>query len=400
MPPPRVQALIARLPRTFGPALSEKLKGWELLFPAEQRLLRAQLDWLASLPPSELTALVLPINAIERKMNLRGLKQEAAGLSIAETAEIARSPYYPQWRSEVEKVFERIDQGVESSGGLPGFPRLVVNVLPGGLPFSGKVLWGDLAGQGHWIELERPFGEIQPSFVNSLAGRTLPKQLEAIEGLWILECEARLSSELRAEAVTGICWPALEAVRKHFLERLNSMQKTLQSADEIHAELRRLDIREMLGPRLGGRPQVREFIRTLLLSGNGSLVFNNSFVQWGASESMRRAQPQALVASFGIRVKPKPFSSLVWFEDQQRSNPNPDDPDPEGSLTDGLMLSEYVLLSAQRLAAYHNRTLFVMAVEGLNKVLVIAPPGSASLPIRMTGAELAGHALQWLGAAA
>ena len=40
MAPPPDNALIARLPRTFAPALREKLNGWEFLFPAERRLLK------------------------------------------------------------------------------------------------------------------------------------------------------------------------------------------------------------------------------------------------------------------------------------------------------------------------------------------------------------------------
>ena len=45
--------LLARLPRTFVPALNEQMRGWDLLFPAEQRSIRAQLDWLARQPGAE-----------------------------------------------------------------------------------------------------------------------------------------------------------------------------------------------------------------------------------------------------------------------------------------------------------------------------------------------------------
>jgi len=36
--------LLARLPRTFVPALNEQIKNWDLLFPAERRTIGAQID--------------------------------------------------------------------------------------------------------------------------------------------------------------------------------------------------------------------------------------------------------------------------------------------------------------------------------------------------------------------
>ena len=141
---------------------------------------------------------------------------------------------------------------------------------------------------------------------------------------------------------------------------------------------------------------MREFVRALLLSGNGSLVFNNSFVQWGASEALRRAQPQALIAAFGVRPKLKPFSSTVLFEDQHRNNPAPDADDPEGSLIDALELSNYVHYAGQRVAAYQGRTLTLMAACGLDRVLAIGGPQPPSSSRRMSSDELTSFVLGWL----
>jgi hypothetical protein len=137
--------------------------------------------------------------------------------------------------------------------------------------------------------------------------------------------------------------------------------------------LDRMDLRALLPPRLTDDPRLREFIRSLLLSGNGALVMSNSFVEWCASEGLRRAQPQALVAAFGIRDKPKPFSSLAWFEDQARANTLPDQPDPEGSLIDGAMLSRYVYLTARRLAPYSGRTVAWFTTVDRKSALLVVP---------------------------
>ena len=130
-------------------------------------------------------------------------------------------------------------------------------------------------------------------------------------------------------------------------------------------------------------------------------MFNNSFVQWGAAETLRRVQAQAVFASFCIRAKPKPFSSIVLLEDQSRSNPVADQPDLTGSLTDGMMLSQYVYLAAQRLMPYHDRTLSILAIADLDRIAVLAPKGQAS-PVpggSVSGAELTAACVHWLGTA-
>jgi hypothetical protein len=125
------------------------------------------------------------------------------------------------------------------------------------------------------------------------------------------------------------------------------IEKDLRSADETFDGLRHMKIDDLLGPALDRDARLREFIRGVFLSGNGAVLFNNSFIQWGAAEVLRRVQPQVLVCCFGIRQKLKPYSSLVLFEDQDRANPVPNALDPSGSLTDIQLLCDYVHLSAE-----------------------------------------------------
>ena len=122
-------------------------------------------------------------------------------------------------------------------------------------------------------------------------------------------------------------------------------------------------------------------------------------MQWCASEALRRVQPQVLVAAFGIRDKPKPFSSLAWFEDQSRANPVPDQPDPAGSLVDDAMLSRYVYLTARRLAPYAGRTLAWFTVAD-RKAAVLAAPDRKQPWLRtdrpVSAAEMREACLNWL----
>lgn len=370
--PQSARDVIVRLPKTFAPSFNDQLRQWDLLFPAEQRQFRAELDWLARLPPGDFNHLFAPIVALETKMDLR-LDPTAKTLSIADTGMIARSPLYPQWRQEVAKVFARMDEGAGASASLRPLPRVVASILPSGLPVPKDPLWPELAKQGTWVPLERPFGEGYAQFVSAVAARKRPEGLEDVESTWVFECESRFAKLAASPAATVLSWKALAAARREFLNHLNAIRRDLKNVDDTHQELRRMDISRLIGPQVAARPQVREFVRGLMLSGNGSLVFPNSFVQWGASEAARRAQPQALFACFGIRQKLKPFSSTVLFEDQTRGNPVGDADDPAGSLIDDVMLAEYVYLAAQRVAAYEGHTVSIFAAGDLDRVLVLGP---------------------------
>src|SRR5208283_692659 len=160
--------------------------------------------------------------------------------------------------------------------------------------------------------------------------------------------------------------------------RLNYVKRDLPTLDLTYDGLRRLDLQPLFPEQ--APVGVREFTRNLFLSGNGALLFGNSFVQWGASEAFRRAAPQATFCRFGVRPKLKPFSSVVLFEDQNRANPVKDQPDPEGSFIDTQLLMEYIYLSALRGVEYDGRTLVLVAVPEQNRVLVLGPaPATTAL---------------------
>jgi hypothetical protein len=392
--PPVPVELIRRLPATFGPALRDQFAQWDLLFSAERRQLQAQLDWLSGLKREEFDRLFAPLEAIESRMALPGWDSKSATLSVRDTGILARSPEYPQWRAEVERIFTRVDEGAAPTAGLQGLRRLLVCVLPSGIPLQDEPLWPDLAAEGAWLTLDRPFGGMLAGFAAAIAKRACLPALDRDERTWAIECDSLVPA---LPGVPVLCWAEIEALRREFLRRLNAVQRDLRSVDQTGEELRRADIGRLTPPAVAANARVREFLRGLLLSGNGSLVFPNSFVEWGASEALRRAQPQALVACFGMRQKLKPFSSLVLFEDQNRNNPVANQEDPAGSAVDALLLSRYVYLAAQRVACYPGHTLTLLAACDSNRVLAMGARGAELPHTPATAEDLAGFALRWLG---
>src|SRR5256884_8406786 len=85
---------------------------------------------------------------------------------------------------------------------------------------------------------------------------------------------------------------------------------------------------------LADDPILAEFARAILLSGNGTLLINNTFVEWATVQAVRRARPSVCVVGFGIRNKVKPFSSLLIYADQDATNPIPSQMDTLGSYVD------------------------------------------------------------------
>jgi hypothetical protein len=146
---------------------------------------------------------------------------------------------------------------------------------------------------------------------------------------------------------------------------------------------------------------LRNFVINLFLSGNGALIFSNAFVEWAGSEALRRARPRAIVARFGMRSKPKPFTSIAIFEDQQRLSSLPDVDDPEGSAIDAAILARYVWLAASRFPELED-TFGLCVSEFGNSAYLIAPAGRSPgwtpwWSIAMTGSPeaFASWSMRW-----
>jgi hypothetical protein len=366
------------------------MRNWDLLFPAEQRSIRGQLEWLGRLPADEFEQLFEPIKQLEARMDLPPWDPTSPRVSINDTSILVRSPYYPQWRGAVEKVFEKINAGVQQGRAQEVPSRLLVCTLPAGLPLPSGPIWPRFEPMGQWVPLNAPLGTMLGPLVEAVAARKTRPETEPVEQTWAFEYDTRITQMPVFAQFPVLSFDALSPLRREFLKHLNAIQKDLRAADGTYNDLRRLAFN--LGPPLS-MPRIREFVRSLFLSGNGALMFGNSFVEWGASEALRRVQPLAMFCAFGIRPKLKPFSSVVLFEDQNRANPTPDQPDPAGSLIDIVPLTEYIYLNATRQPA---RMLALFGAPEQNRVLMLAPPEGKPPADRLTVAGLCALAVQWL----
>src|SRR6266567_1339280 len=171
-----------------------------------------------------------------------------------------------------------------------------------------------------------------------------------------------------------LSYARLDAYRQNFSHEMNTMRKDLADADAVFDRLRKVDVMPWCPSEVASDPAVREFVRSLYLTGNGAVIFGNSFVEWAASEAFRRARPILLAAKFGVRSKPKPFTGVAVFENPDQVNPLPAVDDFEGSAIDAQMLALYVWLAAGRYEEYQRSTVCVCLAESVSQAYIVAPP--------------------------
>lgn len=189
----------------------------------------------------------------------------------------------------------------------------------------------------------------------------------------ILQTEAQAESAKAARSQILLSYQRLDTFRESFSHTMNSMRKDLADADTVFDRLRDIDVTPWCPDEIVSDPAVREFVRSLYLSGNGAVIFGNSFVEWGASEAFRRARPVVLAARFGVRAKPKPFTGVAVFDNPDRVNPTPSVDDQAGSAKDAEILAWYVWLAATRYPEYQSSTVCLCVAESIAQVYLVAP---------------------------
>jgi hypothetical protein len=222
---------------------------------------------------------------------------------------------------------------------------------------------------------------------------------EALHGI----CDAGRTKGAGGGA-TGLSYDRLRQYRDDLTRALNSkIQSGVESPQAFAAYARSLQIAPPAGALLYPADILVAFVRDVLLTGNGTLLMNNTFVEWAAVQAIKRAQPRVLITRFGVRDKLRPFSSMVMFSQPRPSDHLPSVQDPAGSFIDVEQLSYYVWLNAEKTPAYRGKTLYLFLAEGVDEMLAIRSDVPAATASRLAPAHLSdvcATMAHWLGVAA
>ncbi len=389
--------VLKRLPVTFLPFVNQQLREWDYLFPNERQSVERLLSFVSSLSSDQLSGLFRSVVEIEDKMEVRKWNFSTTEQTIENASLLARSSYYQDWRKAVQSVFDAADQFAQATGNAQASGnRLVLLDIPRPLEISSADPWGRWQKIGRSIELGTPSFRESKGVLENLLTASERKSDSTSKGLldklsygtrtrpadlWVIDAGRSVVDVLMSQPVKGssgaapilLSYARLDQYRQNFSHEMNTMRKDLADADAVFDRLRKVDVTPWCPPEAMG-PAVREYLRSLYLSGNGAVIFGNSFVQWGASEAFRRARPRFLAAKFGMRSKPKPFTGVAVFDNPDQVNPLPAVDDLPGSAIDAQILALYVWLAAARYSEYQSATACVCVAESLSQAYIVAPP--------------------------
>jgi hypothetical protein len=393
------KGVLNRLPLTFLSFVNQQLHQWEYLFPNEQQSTERLLLHVASLNQEQSSALFRDVVELEEKMGIRHWHFSTSEQTIQNSSELARSPYFREWRQAVQVVFDAADQHALATKGVEvkAKNRLVLLEIPRPLSLDASSAWRRWQGIGRPLKLDlgslaqhqSPLDFLVSGKPGSVGGasagllNTVQSSLETpTTNAWLVDAGKSLvdsglgqpPSVLAAPKAVMLSYERLDLYRQSFSHEMNTMRKDLADADAIYDRLRKIDVAPWCPPEVAVDPAVREFLRSLYLTGNGAVIFGNSFVEWAASEAFRRARPTFLAAKFGVRSKPKPFTGVAVFDEPDRVNPLPAVDDLPGSAVDAQMLALYVWLAANRYEEYRHSTVCVCLAESISQAYVVAPP--------------------------
>ena len=369
------------VPVTFGAFFNEQLRNWETLFPAEQSYFQRLNELLAKTPP----AFFDPLLAVEQKMGVTPRTWPAGRFTLEQVDFLNRNPHYAEWRQVITKLFAEIDPVLDAQTAAKGQPRVVLIVAPGELPVGPDRMWTRLGDKGKRIPL-KPMEDVS-QFAKALMGESSDTNLAdacAVKrgpySSWIVEVEQSFTATSSNPATVRLGYNSLQPYRARLMDEVQKITE----AENIRGPRQLGERLKSLKPKAGEGQYVTdavlsEFIRATLLSGNGTLLVNNTFAEWASIQAIRRARPHLLAIGFGIRNKVKPFSSLLIFSDQDKTTAIPTQADMLGSYIDLEMFYLYVLQEAQKYPEYRNNTAYLFLAAGMDEMLLIAPPDFPSL---------------------
>jgi hypothetical protein len=395
------EGLFDRLPVTFSTFFFDQIQDWDLLFPAEKNYHERFFGLLDKASAPELAALFEPVRDAERNMGVSDAVWPKRTFTLQQVDFLNRSPHYPEWRKAVSGVFAKVDPVLDEQAALHGRPRLVVVLSPAEIPAGPDRLWTRISKHGKRVPLVAPddgadyvplllTGRPRAASAPSIADIHAAAASSVPYGAWCVETGDSLARISTRGGVVRLSYEQLGDYRSRVQKEVQKVveEEHVRGPQQLGARLKQMKIRPGEGE-LASDQILGEFARAILLSGNGTLLINNTFVEWATVQAVRRARPTVTLISYGVRNKIKPFSSLLIYADQEATNPIPTQADMLGSYVDLEIFHQYIWQEFMKYAEYRRNTAFLFVADGTDELLAIAPRDfplwSVQQPVRLDG---------------
>lgn len=383
------KGLFDRLPLTFSTYCFDQIKEWELLFSAEQDYFERLFGLLGRSEQKLVEDMFEPLRVVERKMGVNEKIWTKRQFTLDQVDFLNRSEHYPEWRRVIADIFSRLNPLLDEEVVRAGRPRLVIVTCPAELPVGPDRMWMRFKKQGKMVRLDLRAGDDEDFLAKLLTGdkpgarqQTLPelyaaRKAKSPHDAWMVEAGSALST-LTVTSPAGLVKLSYEALQGYRTRLMREVDKVLKTQDipgprQLGAKLKQLRVLPSENE-AASDPVLAEFMRSVLLSGNGTLLINNTFVEWATVQAVRRAKPSITVVSFGVRNKIKPFSSLLIYTEQETTTPVPTQVDSLGSYVDLEVLNHYVWMEFEKYPEYRRNTVYYFVGEGMDEMLLLAPP--------------------------
>ncbi len=406
--------LLDRLPATFSVYTLDRIKDWNRLFPAEKGYFERLLGLLDRSSPEAVEDLFAPLREIEGRMGIEGGIWGRSKFTLEHVDFLQRNRHLREWRSTIANIFVKINPILDADVARSGNPRLTVVVSPPELPMGPDRMWTRIRDKGRLVPLaiapDAPMRDYLPLLLTGAPAIARRPTLFDLYGAqrsssrfdtWVVEAwDPMLRLAQSFDGWTGLSFDRMGDLRNTLMREVNKLvtEQRIPGPRQLGERLQRMNPGALR--RAAGRDLVmQDFLQSVLLNGNGTLLINNTFVEWAALQAIRRARPSLLLVSFGIRNKVKPFSSLLIYADQEESNPIPTQADMLGSYVDLEVYYQYIWQECEKYAEFRRNTAYVFVGTGMDALLAITP---ADFPLDGNGAAVAPEEIflacaEWLG---
>ncbi len=197
-------------PVTFGAYISEQVRAWDELFPAERGYFIRLAGLLATAPPEFFD----PLRAIEVKMGVTEKNWPRGKFTLEQVDFLNRNPHYAEWRAEIARMFTLIDPQLDAQLLRKGRPRLIIVTSPADLPVGPDRMWLRIAQFGKRIKIEAP-GDAKALLVNRKEENLLDlaaAKLGPYES-WAIEVGDAVAGFTKDPKAVRLSYPRLEAYR-------------------------------------------------------------------------------------------------------------------------------------------------------------------------------------------